>query len=368
MKRIILLSIAFSAIVAAQDFNLTGAGARAEGFGGAFIGLADDATAVVWNPAGLAQLEKTEGSIVTRFINQSASIDVRFDRSLNEDISQGHFTLNFASLALPLSLGETKIVAAVAFQRQVDFYANHKSENRGIDFSGVYRITNRIKNTGGINTITPAVSVKLAPYVLLGISANIWLGSLESNETYADTRYGTNKYVETADYSGFNLVFGGMVDFEGMKSAIPLKVGVTLRTPFTLTGDGDWNVAEQFPNLDETGTFTVNENIPYTEKTNMPFMLGLGASYRIGDNFTFAADFETRNYGDKATKTDYSSPNYGNFSEENKISQSGKNLTELRFGGEYLLVFDSGVIPARLGFKSVGTELADVDMGGNLSQ
>ena len=53
------------------NFNLTGAGARAAGMGGAFIGVADDATAIVWNPAGLTQLHHPEASVVTRFINDT---------------------------------------------------------------------------------------------------------------------------------------------------------------------------------------------------------------------------------------------------------------------------------------------------------
>jgi hypothetical protein len=38
--------------------GITGAGARAMGMGGAFIAIADDATAASWNPSGLAVLER----------------------------------------------------------------------------------------------------------------------------------------------------------------------------------------------------------------------------------------------------------------------------------------------------------------------
>ena len=44
--------------------NPVGAGARALGMGGAFIGVADDATAASWNPGGLIQLETPEVSAV----------------------------------------------------------------------------------------------------------------------------------------------------------------------------------------------------------------------------------------------------------------------------------------------------------------
>ncbi|MBI2428555.1 MAG: hypothetical protein HYV29_07140, partial [Ignavibacteriales bacterium] len=43
-----------------------------------------------------------------------------------------------------------------------------------------------------------------------------------------------------------------------------------------------------------------------------------------------------------------------------RVSQSGKNLSEIRFGAEYLIVGDIGVIPLRAGFKTVPTVLSDV--------
>src|SRR5437868_6492711 len=45
------------------QFLRVGVGARAPGMGGAFSPVADDATAIYWNPAGLAMLEKKEVSV-----------------------------------------------------------------------------------------------------------------------------------------------------------------------------------------------------------------------------------------------------------------------------------------------------------------
>ncbi len=44
--------------------NPVGSGARALGIGGAFISIADDATAASWNPAALLKLKRPEISIV----------------------------------------------------------------------------------------------------------------------------------------------------------------------------------------------------------------------------------------------------------------------------------------------------------------
>ncbi|TSA49103.1 hypothetical protein D4R47_04390 [archaeon] len=68
MKRVIVLSLALlmviSAVALADGVGAfsafkSGVGARALAMGGAFVAVADDATAVCWNPAGLAQLNDT---------------------------------------------------------------------------------------------------------------------------------------------------------------------------------------------------------------------------------------------------------------------------------------------------------------------
>jgi long-chain fatty acid transport protein len=49
------------------DFSLSNPGARSLGFGGAFVALADDATAAFANPAGLVKLERPEVSLEGRY-------------------------------------------------------------------------------------------------------------------------------------------------------------------------------------------------------------------------------------------------------------------------------------------------------------
>jgi long-chain fatty acid transport protein len=57
----------------AGGFALSGLGSRAMSMGGAFRGLADDATAIYWNPAGLAYLTSNELSLGGSLIKPEAS-------------------------------------------------------------------------------------------------------------------------------------------------------------------------------------------------------------------------------------------------------------------------------------------------------
>ena len=60
----------------AAAYSRIGVGARALGMGGAFVAVADDPTATVWNPAGLARVEKLAFTFM-----YTGSYD--FDRSHN---------------------------------------------------------------------------------------------------------------------------------------------------------------------------------------------------------------------------------------------------------------------------------------------
>ena len=57
-------------VISTSSPNPVGSGARAIGMGGAFIAVADDATAASWNPAGLTQLKKPEISFALSYFRR----------------------------------------------------------------------------------------------------------------------------------------------------------------------------------------------------------------------------------------------------------------------------------------------------------
>jgi long-subunit fatty acid transport protein len=60
------LTPALGQVLATIEFSFSNPGARSMGFGGAFVALADDATAAFANPAGLVQLSRPEVSVEAR--------------------------------------------------------------------------------------------------------------------------------------------------------------------------------------------------------------------------------------------------------------------------------------------------------------
>ena len=77
----------FQQIGISSSPNPVGSGARALGMGGAFIAVADDATAASWNPAGLAQLTKPETSVVFDYFSGNLSTEWDYTRTFPEGYS-----------------------------------------------------------------------------------------------------------------------------------------------------------------------------------------------------------------------------------------------------------------------------------------
>jgi len=301
------------------NFNLTGAGARAAGMGGAFIGVADDATAVVWNPAGLTQLHHPEASIVTRFISDTSELDIFGEKT---DGSQEHFVLNFVSGAVPLQFGESKLVFAAAYQKQIDLYNYNEFvtyDGNDYEFEGI----------GGVDSATLGIGMDVLPFISLGFATNIWMGSYESTEIIDGYSYDFEEtYEET--YSGLNFVCGGMLNLSNLETPIPLRLGVNFRTPFNLEVEFE---GEEI----ETGYYDYEYDGDYTFE--MPTMLGFGASFKASELLTLAVDYETQMYS--------------------KTNDIEFDLDQIRVGGEYLAVSDFAVIPLRAGWQTYPTLSAD---------
>ncbi len=292
---------------------MTGAGARAAGFGGAFIGVADDATAISWNPAGLTQLIDPEASAVMRYITDTYKTDFS---GRTDSESLGHFVPNFASAVYPFNIPGIKLVAAAAFQQQLDLYSKWDYD----DYKG--------ENTGGVSNVSIGLAAQVLPVFSIGIASNIWMGSLTEDSEYWDGSAWI-PFGYTEDFSGFNFNAGAMINLSNLSSPIPVKIGVDFKSPFDLKGDyGDG-----------------------TETIQMPSMFGAGASVQLGDNFTVSADYETRAYKDSKIIYDDDTEGY----------ISDYNLDQIRAGAEFLVVTDFAVIPLRAGFHTVPTIFSNYD-------
>ena len=305
---IVLLIVTEYSIAQQINFNLIGAGARARGMGGAFIGVADDATAVSWNPAGLVRLEKPEASVVGLFENYSISTDI--PEADTDPYKSSHFNLNFLSVVYPLSIGVKNAVASVALQQVIDLYYKVDS-----DFE-------KEERTGGINAITPAIGVQLTTNISLGATVNIFTGN--SKYSYEDKTGFYLPQEEKYKYSGTNFNIGGLFDFN------KFRLGAVFKTPFQLVEKGE------------------NNDVDMT--IHMPQIIGVGAAYQATEKLTLAADFEMRKYSDTELEDNVTGQ---------KSNAGYEDINQLRLGAEYLMMSGNSVLPLRLGFATTPTLFKD---------
>lgn len=331
MRKLILsaLALAMVAMLAAaqnDDMNIIGAGARAHGMGGAFIGVADDATAISWNPAGLAQLDRPEASAVGLFNSTTFEWEknwdmpaISFDSTASGDEGVSHIAPNFFSLVLPVKMAERNLVFAVAYTRLIDFGWGFSDDSAGVETS--------IKQTGGLDAISPAIALQFSPKFSIGMAGNIIVNGTKVTTEVSSSSY-NYKQEYTMKFSGFNFNTGVLV-----QPVNKFSLGVMARFPFTLTrkDKSEWSGTAG------SGTWEDTEENKWT----MPFMFGAGLAYKPVDKMTLAFDYERRNYA----SSEYE---YGTVTGED----FWMNVNQFRVGMEYLFVGSSAVFPVRLGFRT----------------
>lgn len=94
--------------------NEQGFGARARSIGGAYTALADDYSALYWNPAGLGYLQKSQFNL--ELSNQTINNSSIYSGNPNSD-KQTYTNLNAIGLALPLPTTRGSLVLAFGYNQ-----------------------------------------------------------------------------------------------------------------------------------------------------------------------------------------------------------------------------------------------------------
>lgn len=188
------------------------AGTRAAGMGGAFVAVADDATAIYWNPAGLAA-----GSYF------SLVIDGRQGKLTPEGSASGSDTsAYFLGLAMPaLGLGYYRLQATTVGPRQLLVPVATARSSRNLSTAAELRLDSLITHHAGV-TLVQSITAGVA----VGTTLKVVRGIASSGVVTATA--GEALDIAAADFLGrasskFDLDAGVMV------SGGPLKLGLTIR-------------------------------------------------------------------------------------------------------------------------------------------
>ena len=354
-----VLSTAFAqpveTIEIASSPNPVGSGARALGMG-AFIAVADDATAASWNPGGLIQLERPELSVVGSFFYRSE--DNHFvdhpEASGPQKISKWHF--NYLSAAYPFVLLKRNMIVSLNYQNLYDFNRKWTFPLLFPGSSGLWQVN--YKQTGSLAAIGLAYAIQITPHLSLGVTVNGWDDSISGNGWKQKTVIGGSGI----DAGGDKFFFGSSIkDRYSVEGGINANIGFLWNITEKMTLGGVYKTALKaglkhrhdtgnsisFPSSPELNTKNIASS-KTDESLYLPMSYGIGLAYRFSDRLTVAADVYRTEWGDFKIETADGreiSPVTGAPIEESSV----KPTHQVRLGAEYLFIKENYVIPVRGG-------------------
>jgi long-chain fatty acid transport protein len=330
------------------QFNFNNPGARALGMGGAFVAVADDATAVVANPAGLTILQRPEISAeykYTRFRNTinaftNTTADAPTNRVHDRDFDDSVNTPSFFSFVYP-----TERVVLAAFVREL---INYKST---FNTNGVF-LTD--PTNGTVQRLLPvksdleitAVNFGLGAAVNLekenpllpnvGVSLEFSFGRINSRLQ----RFGTLGFDGPPDYSALQQTEA----VDGTDVGLGVNVGLLWHPMKDLSFGG---VYRRGPKYDMTFTTTNNisgatSSLPFGFK--VPDVYAAGAAYRFFERLTVAFEATYIRYSQLVEH--FQVPLSDTIATQYKLDDA----VELHLGAEYIFFIQNMPLAARAGF------------------
>jgi len=352
---------AFAQIDINSTPNFVGSGARARGMGGAFIAVADDATAASWNPGGLTQLERPEFSAVYSWKWFSESFPDTFNITTPGDYEINLDEINYISFVYPIpwTLAGRNFVVSLNYQRkynfdrQMDFRARllGRFSNPVLQMLNFTNYDIRYRQEGDLSAISPAFGFEIFDWLSAGVAVNIWDSSLVPGNEWKTTTlrrgifsnfitlasggrssalgFGTaNTFEEYDGVEGLNYTFGLLY-----KPTERLSLGAVYHTAY--------HTDVNYKRLLRLGNPYGVQLYKSSLRIEWPASLGLGAAYRFpNDKLTLSLDVTRRNW-DSFVQIDRRK---GLDARISPVTGLPKRLSEheptytVRLGGEYVFV------------------------------
>jgi len=371
--RPILAALALSSALAAQTpigtliseqsrsaFSVEGAGARAMGLGGAFIAVADDATAVSFNPAGLAQLLQPEVSFVGRGLQRRAGYEDfetsghRRDLAVSDSLSSSNrFDPLFVSATLPIRLAGRNLVFQASIQR---VFALGEHDNRALTETPVAtgtglasRLQQSISQSGQVDLYSIAMAYEVSQRLLLGVGYNQWRGRWEIS-SFSDR---TNAVRETAvGFHQSNALDGANYNLGLIWRWPTWSLGIVHRTGFHADYTFATELASNLPSLSSV--------VPPTETgLHWPSDTGIGLAYRPREHWLLTADMTHTLWSTARYMSPSTSLNGASFFDFDQGTRT-PDVTTTHLGTEYLWITpQNSVVPLRAGLSREPQPLVD---------
>jgi len=301
----------------AGGYEWGGLGSRAQSMGGAFIGLADDWTAIYWNPAGLTQLrgagagfEFSSLHIKTRDGDSLANLpvaelDTRFQRDpfaqYPPETEPRQFEKKTVRHDVTIPAGAGGHWKWAGWNMAVGYYI---PAGYTIDWDdripyGAGAITADLSQELSVIAINFSLARQISSALALGAGLDVLYGKVdyEANKTVADSGISDYRYAfdSGSDGAGFEGVFGALYHINQK-----LSLGGVYRTGGVIDLDGRARTSLTLTGLSEASGFV--------QKFRHPATYGLGTAYRYTSNLILTADWQRTDWSAFDIDIEYDTP------------------------------------------------------------
>jgi long-chain fatty acid transport protein len=309
---IIVLMVGLSSGLYSNGLNLNGNGTKAISMGGAFIGLADDYSAVFWNPAGLTQMKEASLSIFITDVIPKGTYQMSLFGIDTETESRNYIS---GGIGYFKPINEKLVVGIYAYVP-----SGLGAEWNGADLAVLSGGTAyHWESFFGIVTLSPTIAYKVSDTFSLGATLNINYGFLKLD------RPALGQYSENLKGFAFGATLGMLY-----KPSEKFSFGLTYKLPIkaTLKGDAEMSGAALFglPTMDDA-----------ERKTTFPMALGAGIAVKPTDKLTITADVQWTNWNEMQTiPITFTNAGWKAFFEtDSAMILHWEDKVQLRFGMEY---------------------------------
>lgn len=334
LKYALLITIVLLSSLNAQVVEIDGAlidetssGARASAMGQAYTALANDATALAWNPAGLCSANRASAMISTDLSFGNIEIIPPTGLQTAETYKtkrSGSIGLNFVGFTIPLRAKNTNLVGAIAIRNITNLNCNVTWPGIGKDNSSKPDTSD--DRSGGIFSLSTGMGAEL----LSNLSAGVSLNFITGNQT-SKTSIVTNANSEDAEWQNWKNKFSGFsIDF-GIRWEASQVMAFASRFTFPYS--------IHLSKLEYSDSNNKKEEYQTDESLSKPFSCAFGMAYRPAPEWTFSVDYLLRPWKKAIVKYDRS-----------EVSRLFANANSIRFGSEFIAHSEAFDLPLRLGF------------------
>ena len=344
------------------EFSFSNPGARSLGFGGAFVALADDATAAFANPAGLVQLARPEVSIEGRYWSYSTTFTAGGRVSgapsgLGVDTTPG---LRFGESDRDLS-GVSFLSAVVPFEKgSLAFYrhqlANFEAEP---ELNGLFGVLPGFPGQSRVNDARTVTELEIVTY---GFAASLRLSdrwsvgaALDYHEDRILSRTQLFDFDDTIDQSFYgpasfaSETVSRTTTIESDGTDVTLNFGLLFKPTERWSLGGVYRmgvttdlrvtaVSGPFQQEVPPGTIVADRN----DRVELPAVWGLGVAYRSRSGaFTASFEWDRVEYSDIVARLDPAI--------FDSVGLVVDDADELHFGFEFAFLRSKPLVAVRAG-------------------